>query len=43
MNTYTVKLIQKGLTLFTNFDTEVRMIVSDLLENGRLPPAPKNV
>jgi len=23
-----------------DFDTEVRMIVSDLLENGRLPPAP---
>jgi DNA polymerase-3 subunit epsilon len=24
-----------------DFDTEVRMIVSDLLENGRLPPCPK--
>ena len=24
-----------------DFDTEVRMIVRDLLENGRLPPAPK--
>ena len=23
-----------------DFDTEVRMIVSDLVENGRLPPAP---
>ena len=24
-----------------DFDSEVRMIVKDLLENGRLPPAPK--
>ena len=25
-----------------DFDTEVRMIVADLLDNGRLPPAPKS-
>ena len=25
-----------------DFDSEVRMIVKDLLENGRLPPAPKS-
>jgi DNA polymerase III subunit epsilon len=24
-----------------DFDTEVRMIINDLMENGRLPPAPK--
>ena len=26
-----------------DFDTEVRMIVKDLLDNGRLPPAPSNL
>ena len=26
-----------------DFDTEVRMIVKDLLENGRLPPAPSSL
>lgn len=31
-----LKWIVKG-----DFDTEVRMIVRDLLDNGRLPPAPK--
>jgi hypothetical protein len=30
-----LKWILKG-----DFDTDVRMIVQDLLENGRLPPAP---
>ena len=32
-----LKWIVKG-----DFDSEVRMIVKDLLENGRLPPAPKS-
>ena len=31
-----LKWILKG-----DFDTEVRMIIKDLLDNGRLPPAPK--
>jgi hypothetical protein len=25
-----------------DFDTEVRMIIADLLDNGRLPPAPES-